>query len=337
MCATLRKAARKGAVVFNERLSDLDRRFRGETDAHLRLNPIIVLGPPRSGSTLIYQVITARFNVCYLSNVQVLFYRFPKIGSLLCRPFHTFQGKHQFESSYGSTRGLLGQSEASLFWDQWIPRSESSETVRPLTELREHIAVVSNTFNLPFVGKSVYACNHVLRIVEVLPEAILVVAMRDPFFVAQSIVLARRSLCDRGERRFSVQPRHCAIPDGLTDVEESAFQVVHLYESIIQDIEELQDLRVLALDYDRVCIEPVEEMDRLRHRYEMDGGTLSEREFRGTSFVPSRQIKLDSDEVGLLRSTLERLWPRVQSRYENRFGHSIVGGGNPCHCAKHVV
>ncbi|NIU01843.1 MAG: hypothetical protein GWN01_13315, partial [Nitrosopumilaceae archaeon] len=42
-----------------------------------RYPPVFILGPPRSGTTLLYQLMTCSFNFAYIPNIANKFYRCP--------------------------------------------------------------------------------------------------------------------------------------------------------------------------------------------------------------------------------------------------------------------
>src|SRR5690606_21792278 len=73
---------------------------RGAREAEAAPPPVFVVGPPRSGTTLVYQLLVRRFRVAYLSNLAHRLYETPAAATWLGRPFvRPWTGP--FESRYG--------------------------------------------------------------------------------------------------------------------------------------------------------------------------------------------------------------------------------------------
>lgn len=83
---------------------------------------IILLAPPRSGSTLAYQVITSGIKNFHLTNIWNLLYTTPTIGGLLSKKIcKNYQSN--FQSEHGFVPGLCGEAEGLRFWSYWIGQS----------------------------------------------------------------------------------------------------------------------------------------------------------------------------------------------------------------------
>lgn len=79
---------------------------------------IFILGSPRTGSTLLYQLLIKTYNLSYFNNMtNAYFYHTPYIGFYISR---FFSPKISFQSDHGKTKGLLGPSEASKFFSYWF-------------------------------------------------------------------------------------------------------------------------------------------------------------------------------------------------------------------------
>ena len=83
------------------------------------LPAIFILAPPRSGSTLLYQLLTEAFYNVHLTNISNLLFSTPVLGSVLsdwlCKNYKT-----NFESSKGFVQGLCGEAEGMKFWKYWM-------------------------------------------------------------------------------------------------------------------------------------------------------------------------------------------------------------------------
>ncbi len=87
----------------------------GET---IRTPILAIAGPPRSGTTLTYQLLTQGLDVWFINNLHYLFYRTPILGYKLARKL---AGPYvsDYKSRHGFVRGINGPAEANLFWQYW--------------------------------------------------------------------------------------------------------------------------------------------------------------------------------------------------------------------------
>ena len=82
------------------------------------LYPIIfIIAPPRSGSTITYQLLNRGTRSLYLSNFWNLLYALPYIGG---RYVKSVSVNRIFKSDKGLVSGLSGESEGMKFWSYWM-------------------------------------------------------------------------------------------------------------------------------------------------------------------------------------------------------------------------
>lgn len=86
---------------------------------HFRSLPaIFILAPPRSGSTLLYQLLGEAFYNVHLTNIWNLFYSTPVFGSFVSdRVCESHQSN--FKSVNGFVPGICGEAEGMRFWKYW--------------------------------------------------------------------------------------------------------------------------------------------------------------------------------------------------------------------------
>src|SRR6185295_2617389 len=91
---------------------------------------IFIVGSPRSGTTLAYQIFARFLPVTYFNNLADIFPRSPISASVLLNrwlrpapdPFHSF---------YGNTAGLAEPNDAFHIWNRWLGtnRYEAPHTI----------------------------------------------------------------------------------------------------------------------------------------------------------------------------------------------------------------
>jgi len=94
--------------------------------------PIFIIGLPRSGTTLLYQVMTKCLKMCYFNNLTDHFPKSPVLVSLLTSPFNGNRPHGDFSSYYGETIGWNAPSQGGLIWREWCIRSHARRSARSL-------------------------------------------------------------------------------------------------------------------------------------------------------------------------------------------------------------
>ncbi len=113
----LRRLARHlstAALAPVEALLVRDQRY----DAHGP--PCFVVGPPRSGTTIVYEALVTRFRTAYFSNLAHRLHRTPAAATRFGRRIIA-EWRGDFASAYGHIEGWGSPSEAGWIWRRWIP------------------------------------------------------------------------------------------------------------------------------------------------------------------------------------------------------------------------
>ena len=176
---------------------------------------IFIVAPPRSGTTLLYQLIVHCFHVAYFPNIAAMFYKIPvvatKIEKALFRPY-----KSNLTSTYGSVQGIMAPHEAGSIWNRWFPTEEKhGYNYTPAGYLSEKdkriiyqtIAGIESIFDAPFVNKNVKNSVRIQALNEIFPNAIFLQIKRNPLDVAVSILQARKKFCKKISDWGSVMPK----------------------------------------------------------------------------------------------------------------------------------
>ena len=95
---------------------------------------VFIVGEPRTGSTIFYQIITNYFNVAYPDNLVNFYRRNAFIGFALSKFIFNGRAHNCYSSNFGNTDncGLHAPNEFGQFWYRWLPRDRhfvTSETI----------------------------------------------------------------------------------------------------------------------------------------------------------------------------------------------------------------
>jgi hypothetical protein len=262
-----------------------------------------VIGPPRSGTTLLYQLLVTRFRLAYFSNFAHRLHRTPASASLIGRgPTKRWAGR--FESEYGHVRGWFAPNEGGAIWNRWIPQPHAVD-MRSLPqahvdEMRKTVYGVANVLGSPFLNKNVMHSVHMDALGKAFPGCLFIRIRRDEDANVRSILLARSQGAgpEAADGWWSVKPagwRAWAAADPET---QAVAQVRGVHDDIDSATAVLGERRVLDVEYEALCEHPVEIMRRVGRFFEAHGFALSVRGSVPPSFPrPTVQVHGGSGRV----------------------------------------
>ena len=205
--------------------------------------PCFILGPARSGSTMLYQHLSNRYRFSYIDNQIHLFHKNFRFG--VKRSFNRFGHRpHQsFGSNGGRTheQGLHAPSECGPFWYNYLANGqryfEGNElSSQQIHAIRENFYFLSKTFEAPLLVKNLLLAERLKVLVKVFPKAKFIINFRKPEFCVQSMLLMRRLLGIDEEASWSAIPKN--YPDFADEslIPRLALQIHGLEKQILQDI-----------------------------------------------------------------------------------------------------
>ena len=245
------------------------RRGRRWVDETLPYPPIFVVGAPRSGSTLLYQLLTDRFDVGYLANGHA---RRPGAPSLVERRRGLVRGRRaelgDYRSSYGGTTGELGASECGPFWYRFFPRRPHYVPADAFStasgrELRAAIGAFVEACGRPVVYKNLYNTARMEAIAAALPEALFIAIHRDLLANARSLLDGRKHVTGGYDNWWSVEPPGIEHLQQLP-AHEQVVEQVRALDALVARVEaSIGPERVLHLAYEDLCADPQAQLERI--------------------------------------------------------------------------
>lgn len=241
---------------------------RGSSADSAEAGPVFIVGPPRSGTTLVYQVITAAFDCGFVSNRHCYWYRAPVlVEKLKSTPFGA---KHEFESELGVSPGPHGPSECGSYWYRFMPRrphslEEDSLGEKQINAVRRAVFALQSSVRRPLVFKNLILSLRIRLLVRIFPASIFVVIHRDMADTALSILMARNKQFGNIHRWFSVRPESCQDVSNATDpFIQVATQVTGIYSEIESSKRSLNSDRFIDVSYEDFCSSPESELFRIQ-------------------------------------------------------------------------
>lgn len=265
--------------------------------------PVFIVGSPRSGSTILYQMVTYSIDCIYIDNFICPWHHTIYAGFYLSDIVFREKSHANFSSRYGNTSSWTSPSECQGLWYNWFPKDHDHVDLEDIdsntiTSLKITVTALLNRYKRNLVIKNL-SCGHRIRVLsKVFPNAKFINIKRDPFFTVQSLLLARRSLSIADDGWWSVKPKNYEDLINLPLVEKLVAQVYFNECQIEEDLRGLQESNVYSVNYE--CYQ--EQFDGV---LEFVGSAVnSEVDISGLSFT--NKIKLTSIECHELRKAINK-------------------------------
>lgn len=281
-------------------------------DAPRPAAPFVVLcGAPRSGTTLLAQLLARSGGFDYVSNFMARFWKAPYFAALVER--HTgLRGARyplDIESEYGVTPQPNEPHEFGFFWNRWLRYEGDTHRIalremgsKRVDGLRSELWRLSSLSSLPYLIKNNIVGLNAAAMQNVLGDVRFVVLRRHPLFVAQSIYLAREAMLGSAEPFWSLRPSRYAAIRALSAPEQIARQIAGIYDDIRGDLADTGAPHV-EIDYEALCRDPVAAVETVRRLANTSINLTELEHVRGG--LPSRNTyRLDLDVLNRLSGAL---------------------------------
>jgi hypothetical protein len=256
--------------------------------------PVLIVGPPRSGTTLLYQLLTSRFKVGYISNAHARWYGCPALYERLRRP--RIEGHVETFSSYhGGTDGKYGPNECGEFWYRFFPRRPhcvKSISQRDAQRLRSAIAAITSSFQSSVVFKNVCCSGRLLAISEAVPEFLYVHVHRNVVDNAASIMSGRERHSGALNSWWSFEPPEINQLKLLGSEEQCLGQVECTHSCINDARSYIGSDRFFNVTYEALCEDAHKVMDDFQGFLDSWGSGLSVRGQIPNSFARKQSATL---------------------------------------------
>jgi hypothetical protein len=268
--------------------------------------PCFIIGSPRSGTTLLYEALTVRFDFSYFSSLSERFYKTPAASTYLGRGLLKRRAIGSFVSRYGQISGWMAPSEGGRIWNQWFPQSSylSADHIAslPVDIIRNIVTSVSKSIDAPFLNKNVMHSVHIELLDKLFPGCIFIEIQRDPVANMRSIIKARINKGGPHMKKgwWSVKPTCWKQYRDASMEEQACVQVCRLREDIAKQIDKISSNRLLRVNYEQFCKVPENTMGQIKAFFKeqlevklIDKGTVPHQ----FTVSPSLPLKPKSEEA----------------------------------------
>lgn len=265
---------------------------------------VLVCGPPRSGTTLVSQALIANLPVAYFNNLTSVFPRSPLTAN---RAFGRWLGAPEpgYHSYYGRSRRFSGANDALYLWDRWLGRDRAVIPARLEPGARDAMirffGAMESATEKPLVAKNNNLNGFAHLVAEALDTATILCLRREPVYLAQSLLRARREI--HGDEEIAYGLAEAGAESGDTPVGEVCRQVL-FHERLMEDqLRRLGASRFRIVSYEGFCADPNATIRMVAE--EILAIPYTARTLPG--FEKANRVRIEPETFREIESTLERL------------------------------
>ncbi len=240
---------------------------------------LFVYGLPRSGTTLLSQLIAHSLDVGFINNLMARFYLAPLHGIRFSRALFGDQKSTRFSSDYARTTELTDIHEFGYFWRYWlkketftgVTRAQEIEKEIDWQGLRLTLANIQHEFGKPMVFKNIFGSYHQERLNELLEKVLYIYIKRDILDSAISILEARKKYYSDLNTWWSYMPVEYEKIKDLNYWEQIAGQVFYLRRYYNRKSRELPN--VIVVEYRHLAENPSSVLEMINEKLKALFGT----------------------------------------------------------------
>ena len=260
--------------------------------------PIFIIGAPRSGSTLLIQVITEAFDIGYMSNSHCNLYGAPALAERLFQPTRN-RSKGSFESFHGTTNCLSGPCECGQFWYRFFRRKPayvgiSDISQRDLYRFRLSISTLIASLGKPLVFKNMYASLRIQPILKAFPKACFIITERDEVDNGHSLLVTRKKVFGNYDQWWSMEPPNICDLIHLPPSHQVIQQIRSIHETIESDLHlmNVSSEQFIHVNYEELCENPDSCMRKLSKFFAKNNIKVERTSFVLNSFERNKAVQI---------------------------------------------
>ncbi len=262
------------------------------------LPSVHVIGVPRSGTTLLTQLIYSHLDVGYINNLIARFWKAPVSAIRISRKLLGDNYVSNLSSDYGKTDKAYEFNEFNYLWYDLLEYKtyhQKTESEAANIDWERAARVIKNmlwAYEKPIVFKSFMLGWHARNMQNVLSNSCFIWIKRDLVDTALSLFDVRRNLRGSIEEWVSFKPLNYEQLCNQSPAQQVAGQVYYLEQAYQSQIDALPESNYLVLQYEDICENPQKVVTEIQSLINANGGKV---DIIGEEILPQQPSKKKSD------------------------------------------
>lgn len=266
--AKFRKVTEDEELLFslNRHLAVFDAGKTARVDNEFPI--VFIVGLPRSGTTLLSQLVSRHLRVGYINNLIARFWLNPLVGIAVSRAVlgQNPGEKINLESKHGVTEEPWGPHEFGYFWRHWLHLDEcethhlDKEVASGLEreDLKKVLLQIASAFQRPVVFKNIICGLNASLLSGIYPKSLFIHIQRDTKTIVASILTARLERYGSYSAWWSLKPSSYASIAAETDpIRQVVRQVMEAGVELRRELS-TPNVAMLEVSYETVCRQPLQ-------------------------------------------------------------------------------
>ncbi len=288
---------REDSAPFVKRFIDLCKKTSLYTalPAHDISAPLFIIGAPRSGTTLLHQLMATHFRIGYINNFIARFWEAPHIGAYLSEKIFSIIPHSTYHSTYGRTHHIGDAHEFGYFWRRFFPNTQTdyAQTIKKENAriLKTELSYLTNILHKPLLFKNLTCGLRMAPITRLFPNARFIFVKRNITDTALSILRARKKIYGNYHLWWSLRPRNIRRFQKMDYTQQIYHQIASTHEEIMNQSLQVR-MPVISVSYEELCRNPQTVLSRLAlHLSLKKERRLPVRGFNISTIVPANRAE----------------------------------------------
>ena len=230
--------------------------------------PLFIVGPPRCGSTYLYQLLINVFGFSYLSNLHCYFYGAPWIVEKYLSAL-IYNHEIEYKSNHGLTEGLAGPSECAEYWYRFFPRKSHAVSAqfkddKAAENFCRSLNLLATYSKTSILFKNLYNSFRIDAIREARPDARFIILYRNPVDIGHSILNQRLKQNGNYNRWWSVPVPGINRIQSMPPEKQVLEQISAIYNAIDQSKQNVNNQYFHPIKFAHILTKPEETLLKLK-------------------------------------------------------------------------
>lgn len=275
------------------------------------LPSIHVIGVPRSGTTLMNQLICSHLDIGYINNLIARFWQAPVTAIHLSRKLLGDRYTSSYKSAYGKTNHIQEPHEFNFFWsyqlnyDDLRVKSQIEAEKIEWKSVAHTLKNIIHAFKKPVAFKSFLLGWHAQLIQQHLTKTCFVLIKRNPLDNALSLLDTRDKYFGSRENWSTLKPQNYESLLKLSPYEQVAAQVYYMEKTYQDQLDLIPKANYRIFKYEEVCKNPSHALKEIQSMLNNHGGSTSIINHDFPKLNPSSRKTNDTDDIEKTKQALE--------------------------------